>query len=176
MCSGSLSASPESVRSPRATTWSDGSGSIQDMADAAAALGYLPRDNRPFQRIEDRRRHRREDQPAQQAEGNSGGLYLDAPRAGSSFYRVEPVSHRIRSISLRWGNLTLYWAAFISVRGRRRTRQSAISTHCATLPFTFWVIRVGVFTIFVLAWLPIGPEVSPPPSLAQLDKVVALLS
>ena len=77
------------------TAWSDGSGSIQDMADAAAALGYS------YVAITDHSKGLKiagginEDQLAQQAEEIAMVNDADARRASSSFCRVEPVSHRI---------------------------------------------------------------------------------
>ena len=77
------------------TAWSDGSGSIQDMADAAAALGYS------YLAITDHSKGLKiagginEDQLAQQAEEIETVNGRMPRRAGSSFYRVKPLSHRV---------------------------------------------------------------------------------
>ena len=77
------------------TTWSDGSGSIQEMADAASALGYS------YIAITDHSKGLKiagginEDQLAQQAEEIEMVNDRTPGRASSSFCRVEPVSHWI---------------------------------------------------------------------------------
>jgi hypothetical protein len=136
------------------TQWSDGSGTIEEMARAALDRGY------GFVAITDHSKGLKIaggiDEQQLQQQANEIETVDEKLRAEGLNFQV------LRSIELNLeppgsGDmdrepshaLTWYSAAFIRRCARKKIKLSATSQLCEILTFTYWAIRVDEFTIFV---------------------------